>query len=93
MFDSMFGGGSPDQCQEGDWEGHKYGALFCAVAEGDEYTLRSLFREPKYKSKGGWKNTFCNTGHVANIMHRRKLHLLLSVYLGGWDRSDPKLGE
>lgn len=52
MFDSMFGGGSPDQCQEGEWEGHKYGALFRAVAEGDECTLRSLFREPKYKSKG-----------------------------------------
>ena len=51
MFD-MFGGGSPDQCQEGNWEGHKYGALFRAVAEGDEYTLRSLFREPRYKNRG-----------------------------------------
>ena len=51
MFD-MFGGGSSDQCQEGRWSGHKYGDLFRAVAEGDEYTLRSLFREPRCKNKG-----------------------------------------
>lgn len=48
----MFGGGSPDTCAEGHWEGHRYGALFRAVADGDASTLRSLFREPRYKNKG-----------------------------------------